>query len=680
MVWGMLYMESNGVVTSTVQTYDSMGRVLISTKEIQGVAYNPTIHLYDLSGNLTNVYYPDRYPVQYTYYQGTALLYRVIGQLGVVLATFSDYAPNGSPCRIDYRNGAYTDQAFDGQTLRLESVTTTDVNSIPVQDFAYTYTPAGNLSTKVDSRDQTVTYTYTYDNLHRMFWEEGTDGTERNIGYDSIGNIRAQIEDDEYLVYYYEENGSNYNQRINSIFSTVDGTYRYCEHDANGAMTLGWDFSDPANPVERTIQYNGDNMPITATLGLDALVFAYDGSGSRAVMEIVGGDVTHYVTGGYEVVDGTPIKYISGGGVTIAKIDENGVMTFMHQDHLGSSTASTDASGAALGGADYRPFGLESSSWGTFTDKYRYTGQEKDFSTGLYNYGARLYDPILGRFISADTLVPNPLNPQSLNRYAYCQNNPLTYVDPTGHERTSSGGLHFEKEDEEDKIPSYEDILYNLVEPTGGFLGPWNLSAEDSSFSRQIASIMAAGYYPVAVLLGPEGEAEIIWGMAVDNSGHTILGELNAPDEAYYAYYGAQGVSWTAVLVALGAGAAGGGVTGGAATESTVQGLFGSVERSVLEAAANSPGGTINVMTKLTQAPQAGRALSVAFGEGASGLVNAARGGGQIFTAQIPQALLSHLEGVGLAFRSTTQMTGGVTATEIRFAPQAADFIVSLFK
>ena len=52
---------------------------------------------------------------------------------------------------------------------------------------------------------------------------------------------------------------------------------------------------------------------------------------------------------------------------------------------------------------------------------------------GLYDYKARFYDAALGRFISADTVVPNPGNPQDLNRYAYAANNPLRYVDPTGH-------------------------------------------------------------------------------------------------------------------------------------------------------------------------------------------------------------------------------------------------------
>ncbi len=57
------------------------------------------------------------------------------------------------------------------------------------------------------------------------------------------------------------------------------------------------------------------------------------------------------------------------------------------------------------------------------TDR-RYTGQRWEASLGLYDYGARFYSPGLGRFVSADTVVPIPGNPQDWNRYAYALNNP----------------------------------------------------------------------------------------------------------------------------------------------------------------------------------------------------------------------------------------------------------------
>jgi len=66
------------------------------------------------------------------------------------------------------------------------------------------------------------------------------------------------------------------------------------------------------------------------------------------------------------------------------------------------------------------------------TDR-RFTGQRWDGAVGLYDYKARWYDPYIGRFISPDTIVPDPGNPQDLNRYTYASNNPLIYTDPSGH-------------------------------------------------------------------------------------------------------------------------------------------------------------------------------------------------------------------------------------------------------
>jgi RHS repeat-associated protein len=64
---------------------------------------------------------------------------------------------------------------------------------------------------------------------------------------------------------------------------------------------------------------------------------------------------------------------------------------------------------------------------------FTFTGQRAERGFGLMDYNARYYDPWLGRFISADTVVPNYTNPQALNRYSYVLNSPLSYTDPGGH-------------------------------------------------------------------------------------------------------------------------------------------------------------------------------------------------------------------------------------------------------
>ena len=67
-----------------------------------------------------------------------------------------------------------------------------------------------------------------------------------------------------------------------------------------------------------------------------------------------------------------------------------------------------------------------------YTDKL-FTGQREITGLGIYHYGARFYSPKLGRFLSADSIVPNPANPQDFNRFSYVRNNPVRYTDPSGH-------------------------------------------------------------------------------------------------------------------------------------------------------------------------------------------------------------------------------------------------------
>ncbi|RMG69627.1 MAG: RHS repeat-associated core domain-containing protein [Chloroflexi bacterium] len=82
----------------------------------------------------------------------------------------------------------------------------------------------------------------------------------------------------------------------------------------------------------------------------------------------------------------------------------------------------------------YLPFGgYRAGSGPNPITSHAYTSQQENMDIGLYYYNARYYAPTLARFLSADTLVPDPQNPQSLNRYAYVLNSPFNYTDPTGH-------------------------------------------------------------------------------------------------------------------------------------------------------------------------------------------------------------------------------------------------------
>jgi len=106
---------------------------------------------------------------------------------------------------------------------------------------------------------------------------------------------------------------------------------------------------------------------------------------------------------------------------------------FYHNDHLGSPLAMTDMQGNVVWRRDYKPFGEEIDPGGaTATNTHKYTGKEYDAETGLYYYGARYYDPVIGRFLSVDPAGGKSEMPQTWNRYIYTLNNPYKYVDPDG--------------------------------------------------------------------------------------------------------------------------------------------------------------------------------------------------------------------------------------------------------
>jgi len=108
-----------------------------------------------------------------------------------------------------------------------------------------------------------------------------------------------------------------------------------------------------------------------------------------------------------------------------------------------------------------------------------------------------------------------------------------------------------------------------------------------------------------------------------------------------------------------------------------VQGLYGPVSRAALEAAANSGGETVRVVTTIDGTLQAGRTLHVATGEGAEALAGAAKGS-TTYVANIPKALINLMKRAGLIETSTTSM-GGATATEMKFLPQATEFVIKFF-
>jgi RHS repeat-associated protein len=106
------------------------------------------------------------------------------------------------------------------------------------------------------------------------------------------------------------------------------------------------------------------------------------------------------------------------------------------RDRLGSQAITTSSSGTLSAEIRYYPWGKDRYTSGTTPTNYKFTGQRYENALGLYFYNSRWYDPMMGRFIQADTIVPGGI--QGLDRYAYTANNPLKYIDPSGHDYCES--------------------------------------------------------------------------------------------------------------------------------------------------------------------------------------------------------------------------------------------------
>jgi RHS repeat-associated protein len=174
-----------------------------------------------------------------------------------------------------------------------------------------------------------------------------------------------------------------------------------------------------------TYTYNGDGERVKKTGGL-ATPMLYWGSGGLAESD-TSGNLTS--------------EYVFLNGKRIARRDVSGSVYYYFSDQLGSSNVVATAAGAVENESDFYPFGGESSVTQNLANQhYKFTGKERDAESGNDYFGARYYASTMGRFMSPDWSAsqdPVPYadldNPQSLNLYAYVQNNPLSQRDSTGH-------------------------------------------------------------------------------------------------------------------------------------------------------------------------------------------------------------------------------------------------------
>jgi RHS repeat-associated protein len=459
-VRGMLtkvsYLSDSLQKDDAVCSVDVMQRVLQSKKRI-GSNVVPVAKTYDTAGRTyTLTYFPSdatkRKIITYEYNNAGNLLRAKDTTSGSkTLVEYSNFSFWNKPLTVTYPKtspvSVITTYQYNDLTGRLSQLLTQKYSggtlTETLQSLTYGYDGKGNVTTLNDTVVNNVSHTYEYDNLDRLLSAAGSGAggyPAQTYTYDAIGNIMSKSDVGSYT---YDARNPDNSRKPHAVSRTSGVKTIALTYDNNGNMVSRINSTDG---ITLTVSWNEDNKPtsIVRTGYLPKTVgYGYDGNGRR--VKKAGNVTTYYFGEIYEERDGTRIYHVFAGSARIISLRSDGKDQTYHPNQLGSASMITDNNGDKKQKIEYFPYGTlratvppaTASTYdydATFPNvNYTFTDQEDDDELGLYNFKARLYDPELGRFISADSIVPEPGNLQAYNRYSYCVNNPLIYVDPSGN-------------------------------------------------------------------------------------------------------------------------------------------------------------------------------------------------------------------------------------------------------
>jgi RHS repeat-associated protein len=350
------------------------------------------------------------------------------------IVSLSQISPIGAPTQLGFGNGLAETRAYNPRLqptqLRVYSPPSTDVlnQTYTWGDPQYSNYDNGVLWGWAASGSGTPTFsrTYTYDGMNRLATMSSPADPSGCTGLswidDAWANRTAQT-----------VTGGTCGQSSLTINTSNEITNTGFTYDSDGNLTAGtspyqYDAEDRITQFNNGPSYGGAN-------------YVYDPNGRR-IEKVTSGGQTHYFydENGHVIVEtdhnGNWTKdYVYMGGKHVAEF-YGGQTYFIHTDHLGSTRTVTNYQGSITDSLDYLPYG-EQIAGGTFSS-HKFTGYERDAESGLDYASARYYNAGLGRFMSVDPVKGDTATPQSYNRYAYVQNNPLASTDPSG---TLSVGL-----------------------------------------------------------------------------------------------------------------------------------------------------------------------------------------------------------------------------------------------
>jgi RHS repeat-associated protein len=336
------------------------------------------------------------------------------------LCTTFVYDNNNHRTKTIFPGKAELDLAYDHAGNETSAIGK-DMNGAVLTSFSYTYSQTTKdtalRQTMIEADPQgTATTTYTYDTSNRLTKAATSPGTTLNYSYDADGNRCSTST---------TCNGTyTYNAANELTASPGVSSYSY---DANGNET--------GNSAGASVSYNTKDQSTAITdngATLSPLTYADAGQTERTA---AGNTTLSNSPYGPQIstnTNGTSYYTRDDKGTLIGERLFNGVHWYYLADGLGSIVGVTGATGQATGDRyHYDPFGQVTLNTGIADNVWGFAGGYLD-TTGLVKFGARYYDPSVGRWTQQDPIGGSIANPGTVNRYVYVNDNPANNSDPTG--------------------------------------------------------------------------------------------------------------------------------------------------------------------------------------------------------------------------------------------------------
>lgn len=406
---------TTGATYTSHYTYDALGRNTSYSRNVDGEMFSTVFH-YNFLGELSKTIYPGGFVTSNLYDNG---LLSEINMQGNVIWKADEMNSLGHINKYTLGNSIQTELGYNSFGI------CEDIVSGNIQNLHLDFDPAnGNLTSRTDL-NKNLSEIFEYDELNRLTTVTGP--TTLSIGYNSDGTI--QFKDD--------------------IGNYTD--YSDVHLDALGEIT------NPVTPgiseISQSLNYTRFNKAATISENENELTVSYGPNQQRIKSQLLhqGTPVyTRYFHPNFEkIIQGGhtyEINYIlSSSGLVAMYVTtdgSNGQFYYIYKDHLGSILKVTDVNGSAI----------EQSfdAWGRYRDpdtwailnsppslpawlSRGFTSHEQLPEFSLVNMNGRLYDPQVGTMLSPDKFVQDASKSTNFNRYAYCLNNPVSFVDPSGN-------------------------------------------------------------------------------------------------------------------------------------------------------------------------------------------------------------------------------------------------------